>query len=100
MLIWKSFSEYRQIHLQRERERERERDFSIEWYEWTQTKHVFYLLGSDSGNILSLPFLFVGLFVCLLDNFKIGHKFWTLSDRAFIFGMYVTFDKGFPLTQK
>ena len=30
--------------------------------------------------------VFVYLFVCLLDNFNIGHKLWTLSDRAFIFG--------------
>ena len=25
--------------------------------------------------------------VCLLDNFNIGHKLWTLSDRAFIFSL-------------
>ena len=42
------------------------------------------------GTHCFLPCLFVGL----LDNFNIGHKFWTLSDRAFIFG------KGIPLIQK
>ena len=42
-----------------------------------------YVPGSDSGDILFLPCLFV----CLLDNFNIGYQLWTLSDRTFIFVM-------------
>ena len=30
---------------------------------------------------------FAGLLVCWLDNFNIGHNFWTVWDSAFVFGM-------------
>ena len=31
------------------------------------------------------------------ENFNIGHNFFILSDRAFIFGMCVPYDNTFPL---
>ena len=38
-------------------------------------QRLLYVPGSNSGDILFLLNLFVGLFVCLLDNFNIVHKF-------------------------
>ena len=35
-------------------------------------------------------------FDLLLKNFNIGHKFFILGDRAFIFGICVSYDKTFP----
>ena len=29
------------------------------------------------------------LFVCVKRNFNIGHNFWTIGDRSFIFGMHI-----------
>ena len=36
-------------------------------------------------------------FDLLLKNFNIGHNFLILRDRAFIFSMYVPYDKTFPV---
>ena len=36
-------------------------------------------------------------FDLLLKNFNIGHNFFTLWDKAFIFGMSVPYDKVFPM---
>ena len=47
--------------------------------------------------------LSVCLTVCLFvrgKNFNIGHNFWTVSDRAFIFHMCIPCDKTFPLIPK
>ena len=35
-------------------------------------------------------------FDILLKNFKIGHKFFILRDKEFIFGLCVPYDKDFP----
>ena len=35
-------------------------------------------------------------FDLLLKNFNIGHNFFNLRDKAFIFGMCVPYDKTFP----
>ena len=34
-------------------------------------------------------------FDILLKNFNIGHNFFTLRERTFIFSMFVTYDKAF-----
>ena len=36
-------------------------------------------------------------FDLLLKNFNIGHNFYVLWDKAFIFGMCVPYDKTFPM---
>ena len=59
-------------------------------------KNHFYAPGSELGTYCFCP---VCLLICWLDNFNIGHNFWTVWDRAFIFGMLVLCDKGFPLIQ-
>ena len=35
-------------------------------------------------------------FDLLLKNFNIGHNFFIVRDRAFIFGMCIPYDKTFP----
>ena len=52
--------------------------------------------------ILGIQFLScpsVGLSVWQ-KNFKIGHNFWMVSDRTFIFHMRIPCDKTFPLIPK
>ena len=58
------------------------------WHLWTcvlswLADSVTLFMFRVAIDILFLPCMFV----CLFDNFNIGLKFWTLSDRAFIFGI-------------
>ena len=49
----------------------------------------------------TVPFEHVTLtvtFDLLFQNFNIGHNFFTLRDRALIFGMFVPYDKAFDGT--
>ena len=62
----------------------------------------FYAPGiKDSGAYSFWPVrLFVCLSVCLFvrgKNFNIGHNFWMISDRAFIFHMCIPCDKTFHM---
>ena len=36
-------------------------------------------------------------FDLLLKNFNIGHNFFIVRDRAFRFGMWIPYDKTFPM---
>ena len=47
-------------------------------------------------SVLLSVLLSVCLSVCPSKNFNIGHNFFTLRDRSFIFGMCDPYDKAFP----
>ena len=63
---------------------------SLKIHEWPQKNMACMTLNFEHVT-LTVTF---GL---LLKNFNIGHNFFILWDKAFIFGMCVPYDKAFPM---
>ena len=60
--------------------------------------HECSLLQDLSDDTINLEYVTLTVtFDLLLKNFNIGHNFFILRDRSFIFGMCVPYDKAFPM---